>query len=241
LIILYTFGPAMGLPDPSPFVLKARLLLTFAGLPFVEDRNGFGRAPKGKLPYLRDEGAIVADSTFIRLHIERKYRFDFDQGLDAGQRGAAWAIEKMCEEHLYWALVDARWMDDSAFNQGAARFFDRVPAPVRPVVKALVRRKVRSTLWRQGFGRHTTAEIGELAARDLAALAGVLGGKPFLMGETPCGADATVAAFVAGIATPPFDTPLRTIARRHPSLIAYADRVLQRYGPGGSEAGRRAA
>ena len=34
MITLYTFGPYFGLPDASPFVTKAMLLLKFAGLPY---------------------------------------------------------------------------------------------------------------------------------------------------------------------------------------------------------------
>jgi len=33
MITLYSFGPAFGLPDPSPFVTKAATLLKMAGLP----------------------------------------------------------------------------------------------------------------------------------------------------------------------------------------------------------------
>src|ERR1700736_1749990 len=111
MITLYTFGPAFDLPDPSPFVTKALMLLKLAGLPFTEDRSGFGKAPKGKLPYIDDGGVIVADSTLIRFHIEKTYGFDFDKGLSKEQQATAWAVEKMCEDHLYWAMLDARWLD----------------------------------------------------------------------------------------------------------------------------------
>ena len=119
MITLYTFGPFFGLPDPSPFVIKAMLLLKLAGLPYREDRGGFRKAPKGKLPYINDDGLIVADSTFIRFQIEKKYDFDFDSGLTQDQRAGAWAAEKMCEEHLYFALVATRWLDDANFAKGA--------------------------------------------------------------------------------------------------------------------------
>ena len=46
MITLYTFGPYFGLPDASPFVIKAMLLLKFAGLDYHEDRGGFRKAPK---------------------------------------------------------------------------------------------------------------------------------------------------------------------------------------------------
>ena len=58
-LTLYTFGPHFGLPDPSPFVMKADLLLKMSGLPYATDSRGFRKAPKGKLPYLRDGDALV--------------------------------------------------------------------------------------------------------------------------------------------------------------------------------------
>jgi hypothetical protein len=29
------------------------------------------------------------------------------------QRAIGWAFEKMAEDNLYWALVDARWFDET--------------------------------------------------------------------------------------------------------------------------------
>lgn len=166
MITLYTFGPGFGLPDPSPFVTKAEVLLKMAQLPYRTDSGGFSRAPKGKLPYIADDGAIIADSTFIRRHIEKKYRIDFDPGLDAAQRATAWAFEKMIEDNLYWTVVHDRWMDDTNFRNGPMRFFDRVPAPLRPFVAALIRRRVRGALHGQGMGRHSDDEILALATRS---------------------------------------------------------------------------
>src|SRR5438105_5817515 len=123
MITLYTFGPAFGLPDPSPFVTKAATLLNMAGLPYRTDSGGLRKAPKGKLPYIDDDGERIADSTFIRLHIEKKYGYDFDRGLDPAQRGVAWAFEKLAGDHLYWAIVEARWADDENFNKGPRMFF----------------------------------------------------------------------------------------------------------------------
>jgi glutathione S-transferase len=95
MITLYSFGPGFGLPDPSPFVTKAEVLLKMAELPYRSDTTGFKKAPKGKLPYIDDGGEIISDSTFIRWHLERKYNIDFDRGLLAEQRSIAWAFEKM--------------------------------------------------------------------------------------------------------------------------------------------------
>ena len=126
-ITLYCFRPAADLPDASPFVTKAMLLLKMAGLDYVEDRNGFSKAPKGKQPYINDDGDIVANSTFIRFHIEQKYGKDFDAHLSDKQKAVGWCVEKMCEEHLYWIIVRMRWMDDANFERGAARFSRACP------------------------------------------------------------------------------------------------------------------
>jgi glutathione S-transferase len=229
MVTLYTFGPYFGLPDASPFVIKAMLLLKFAGLDYREDRGGFRKAPKGKLPYINDDGTVVPDSTFIRFHIEKKYGFDFDAGLMPEQKAVAWAAERICEEHLYWAGVATRWLDDANFAKGTAQFFKAVPMPLRPVVQSLVRRKVKKMLKLQGFGRHTPAEQDELGIVDIDALAALFGDKAFLMGEKPCGADATVFAFVTSFLTPVFDTQIRAAAERHANLTGYRDRILRRY------------
>jgi glutathione S-transferase len=231
MITLYKFGPYFGLPDPSPFVMKAELLLKLAGLPYAVDLKGFGKAPKGKLPYIRDDGETIADSTFIRLHIERKYGFDFDAGLSAEQKGLAWAIEKMCEDHLYWIVVEARWCDDANFARGPAQFFDRAPALVRPLIKTFIRRSLRRTLRGQGLGRHNASELAELGRRDVAALSAILGDKPFLFGPAPCGADATVAAFAIASLSTLFVTPVREAAESHANLVAYVQRALKRFYP----------
>jgi len=37
MIVLHTFGPAFGQPDPSPFVMKAMALLKLSGLAHTAD------------------------------------------------------------------------------------------------------------------------------------------------------------------------------------------------------------
>jgi glutathione S-transferase len=231
MITLYAFGPAFGLPDPSPFVTKAEVLLKMAGLSYRTDTNGFRKAPKGKLPYIDDDGKRVADSTFIRWHLENKYKIDFDKGLSAEQGAIAWAFEKMAEDNLYWALVDARWFDEENFAKGPLEFFRKIPAPMRPLIVGFVRRQLKRTLYGQGMGRHTRDDIIALGTRSIAATADFLGSKPFFMGAEPTGVDATMFAFVASTLCPQFDTPLRTVAESHGNLRRYVGRMAARYFP----------
>ena len=231
MITLYTFGPHFGLPDPSPFVMKGEMLLKLAGLPYEKSTKGFLRAPKGKLPYIDDDGTIVADSTFMRLHLERKYGIEFDRGLTARDRGIAWATEKMLEDHLYWVMIYWRWIDDANFAKGPANFFKRAPALIRPFVKRKVRGSVRSRLHGHGMGRHTEAEMTQLSDRAFDALSQVMGDGRYLMGSQVCGADATAFAFVAGALASLFESPAHEKARSLNNLVAYRDRMAAEFYP----------
>lgn len=229
MITLYVFGPMLGLPDPSPMCMKSHVLLKMAGVDYRTDTKGFNKAPKGKLPYIEDDGAIIADSTFIRWHLEQKYGVDFDKGLTAEQRAQAWAFEKLCEDNIYWANMHSRWLDDANFARGPSKFFDGAPALIRPLVRGMIRRGVRRTLHAQGTGRHSPSEITRLTTAGIDAIAAQLGDKTWLMGYEPCGADASVHACVTSLLAPIFETPLRTATEKHANLVAYSRRGMERW------------
>jgi glutathione S-transferase len=231
MITLHTFGPYFGLPDPSPFVIKADVLLQMSGLPFTRIVGNLRKAPKGKLPLIDEDGTVVPDSTFIRMHLEQKHGIDFDVGLSGSERGAAWAVEKMCEEQVYWALVRTRWLDDANFDKGPRHFFDKVPGLLRPLVIMGVRRSVRSGLRSHGLGRHSDSEVIALVSRAANAIAAIMGERPYLMGNKPCGADASVFAHVSSLLSDYFNTPLRTCITRHLNLVAYSERMMAQYFP----------
>ena len=231
MITLYTFGTKFGLPDPSPPCMKAEVLLKMAGLAYTLDHGGFNKAPKGKLPYIDDDGVKVPDSAFIRCHIEHKHGFDCDRGLSAAERGQAWAFERLCEDNLYFAIGNARWLDDDNFKRGPAHFFDTAPAPLRPVIRYMVRRNVRRSIYMQGFGRHSAEDFNRIAICGIDAIASQIGDKPWLMGSEPCSADASVFATVSSLLCPLFTTPLLLATRRHANLVAYRDRGMARWYP----------
>ncbi len=231
MITLHTFGPAFGQPDPSPFVMKAMALLNLSAQPYITDlyAGGTNLGPKGKRPFIVDDGVTVADSTLIRIHLEKKYGFDFDAHLTQQQKAVTWAVEKMCEEHLYFAAVYFRWMVDENFNKGPATFFNKAPALLRPLIRAVARRKAGKNLYAQGMGRHTDTEIAQMAYRDIDALAHVLGDADWLGGASPCAADASAGAFVMTCLCDHFDTPLLSRAKTHKNLVAYAERMQNRF------------
>lgn len=232
MITLYTFGPGFGLPDPSPFVVKAEMLLKLAGLPYqINRKDGMRKAPKGKLPFIEDDGQIIADSTFIRWHLEKKYGIDFDKGLSDSEKATGWALEKTLEEHLYWCVLDTRWGDDANFAKGPAIFFNKVPLPLRGLIKAMIRRQIRKNLKAHGMGRHARPDIESLGMKDIDAVAAILGDKPYLLGSSPSGYDASVFAFMGSMLCPIFETPMRTHAETKANLVAYVARMRAQFYP----------
>jgi glutathione S-transferase len=128
MITLFGFGPLFQLPDPSPFVVKLEVLLKMSGLPYRWERGAPPASPKGKVPWIDDDGTILGDSTLIRGHLEQAYGIDFDPTLSAAQKAQAWAVERMLEDHLYFAILHLRWMNDANFAKGPAQFFAGAPS-----------------------------------------------------------------------------------------------------------------
>jgi glutathione S-transferase len=181
---------------------------------------------------------VVTDSIFIRAYLEKAHGVDSDPGLDARGRATAWAIERMLEDSLYWAIVHFRWVDDENFAKGPAQFFGAVPPPARAGAQDQARQRVAANLHGHGMGRHRREEIADLAARALSALSTMLCDQPYLMGEAACGADATAFAFVAAALCPLFESPLRDAAESHANLVAYCDRMMRRFYPEVASGGR---
>ena len=231
MITLYGFGAGFGLPEISPFVTKTEVQLKMAGLAYRKGKAIPPASPKGQLPFIVDDNERVADSTFIRAHLEAKYSFDFDAPLSLQARAQAWAFERMVEHHIYWALVGARWVDADNFAKGPAHFFDAAPEHLREKLREDAQFRVAENYLLSGLGRHAPDEDINLAARSLFALSVQLGDKPYLMGETPCGTDATAFAALAGILTPFFASQLRERAEEFQNLTAYVDRLMLRYFP----------
>ena len=231
MITLYGFGPGFGLPEISPFVTKTEVQLKMAGLDYRKARAMPPASPKGQLPFIDDDGQTIADSTFIRAHIERKYGFDFDAGLSREARAQAWACERMIEHHVYWALVGARWVDPENFAKGPAHFFDGAPDDRRERLREDAQFRVAENYLLSGLGRHAPDDDVELALRSILALSVQLSDKPYLMGDRPCGMDATAFGALAGILTPFFASNLRNRVLEFENLTAYVDRMMRQHYP----------
>jgi glutathione S-transferase len=231
MITLYGFGAGFGLPEISPFVTKTEVQLKMAGLGYRKQRAMPPASPKGQLPYIDDDGQNIADSTFIRAHIEGKYGFDFDAGLNRQERAQALAFERMIEHHVYWGMIGARWVDADNFAKGPAHFFDGAPEDRREKLREDAQFRVAENYLLSGLGRHAPDDDIALALRSVFALSVQLGDKPYLMGDNPCGMDATAFGALSGVLTPFFDSKLRAKAEQYQNLTAYVERMMLQFYP----------
>lgn len=231
MITLKGSNPMFGLPEASPYVTKTEVHLKMAGLAYEKLPAMPMESPKGQVPFIVDDGQTVADSTFIRFHIEQEYGVDLDAGLSAEERAVALGVEMLCDHQIIPAAGYFRWLVPENFDKGPRHFFDGMPAEMREAFIADVLERVKANFHARGVGRHSPAEITGLFVRAIQAVETILGDKPFLMGDRPCGADAILFSSLIGSMTPCFDTPVRDALIRRPRLVAYVSRMMDRFYP----------
>jgi len=226
MLKLITYPAAFGLPSASPFGIKAMCLLKMAGADWEKSDNLDPRkAPKAKLPVLVDGVVKIPDSEDIREYLETKFDVDFDEGLSAEERAVSRAIIRMCDEHLYFALVCDRWLIDANWEILREEFFGMIPKFLRGFITTKIRKQVRGGMYAQGMGRHSVEERLMRADKDITALMLILGDKPYLFGEKPSAADASAAPVLAAMSVAPTETPLRNRVTEDPLLMSYLSRV----------------
>lgn len=228
MITLYQASSAWGLPSGSPFCLKLETCFRIFHIPFQTVYiNDFGKAPKGKVPYIEYKGELIGDSGLIisRLHA--------DGLIPEKVSGSDRAYLRLIEEHLTPGMVYARWADDANFDELKKIFFTGLPAILRPILPKVIRRKVLASLHAQGIGRHSPKEIAELASDDIDALAQRLGEGPFFGGENPGVLDASAYGLLANLLAKELPSALQDHVREHQHLIDYCQRMADLFYPEG--------
>ena len=231
MITLHQYPRLMGVPNSSPFCLKLETWLKMAEIPYDVHELGDPRGtPKGKLPYITHDGVDIADSALAIQYLQKNFQVNLDAALTPKDKGIAHAVSVMLEEHLYWAVAYNRWLGDN-WPKLKRHFFSALPPIVNKIVPGFIQKRVKSDLEGQGMGRHTEEDIYGLALKDLQSVVDILGDQHYLMGDQPCTADATVFAFLCNIVNVPLASPLKEFVQRSPSLMAYNQRMGERYFP----------
>lgn len=229
MIKLYGFMPAWGLEDASPYVTKARTLFKMAGIPYESKMADLESVSKHKAPYIElENGDIIQDSTFIRSYLESQGAH-FGANYSARELAFGYAMERLCENHLNWIITHDRWLKDDNFNKGPIMFFMNAPEAVRENIIKDVRERIHAGQMSHGISRHSEDEIFELGEMDVDAINNAIGENDFLLGNAPCGYDASIHATLMGISTPYFESRTGEYVRQNPRLMAYIARMNKKY------------
>ena len=222
---VYHLPGAWGLPTVSPFCLKLDAFLRIADIEHESITAGtpFG-GPKKKAPWIEYRGEKLGDSAIIIDFLKAEYGRDPDAHLSPSERGKGQAIQCLIEEHLYWAMVYDRWCREENWARLKNTVLGDLPAALKPILPPLARRGVKKQLEGHGMGLHSPAEIEALAAKDIGALADLLGEQVWFHGDRVSTTDACVYSLLANIAFVEFESPMKVMVASHANLTTWLER-----------------
>jgi len=233
MIKLYQFSPTWGLPNLSHFAVKVETYLRMADLPYEVVPTYPFTGPKGKLPYIEDNGRKIADSRFILDYLKATYGDTLDGHLSAEERAMLNAFQRMIEESFYWVTMATRWQGSEAnWQENKKAIFGSLP-PIICDVAAFVYRHfiIKRQIYGQGTGRLTKEEITHIGKVDLNAMSDFLAGKSYFLGERPSSLDATAYGFLANTIACPIESPVKEYALAKENLVAYCQRMKKQFFP----------
>lgn len=227
MIKLYQF-PQVGwnLPSASPFCMKMEMYLKANNIPYESVyTNEVDKTPKGKFPYIEDDGKIIADSSFIIEYLEKNFPIKLeDKSLSKKDAAILHAFSKMIEESLYWVMVYARWVDNWPITK-EAYFKGCLPDEVCEQIKS----DMLAEMHGHGMGRHSRDEIYHIGKKILRALSDFLDGdKYFCKYFTTL--DIIAYSFLANIYEAPIKSPLKDEFLKCDNLVEYLKRIKNRIG-----------
>ena len=226
MIDLYQFTPAFNVPNLSPFCMKLEGFLRVCEIPFqIIEENDPRKGPKGKLPFIRDNGVVIGDSELIIDYLETKLDFHVDGHLSSQQRAIHHAFIRMLDEHLYWALVYSRWLEDHNWETLKNHLFYDIPPPISTFIAYMVRRQIRNQLLQQGMGRHNRDDIYAKARKDLEQLSVLLADHKWFGGDYVSQLDLTAVAYLSNIMVPELNSPLADYVKELGNLETYVVRA----------------
>ncbi len=232
MITLHQFARTWDIPNLSHFCAKIETYLRMAQLPYQIVETLPLKAPRGKLPYIEDNGKKIADSRLIIHYLKSTYGDSLDAHLSPEEIATAKAFQRLLEEHLYWVTMFTRWgYTEQNWQVNKQAIFDVLPPVVRDMAAWVYRHRINSQIRGHGIGRHTPEEVFELGKEDIDALANFLGDKAYFMGDKPTSLDASAFGILVNTVCCPIESPAKDCALTKGNITDYCTRMLVEFFP----------
>lgn len=225
MVELHQFRPFWGLPNASPFCMKVETYLRFRKIPYVIVPGGPRSSPTGKIPYIVDDGRVIADSEAIVAHFEKRQYSCLDGGLNGAQRATAFFVRELVEDRLYWQITYMRWGDPAGWAVFKPDLVKYLPMGMRGPVLFLLRRRLIKQMCRNGLTPTNPDAAYAKGKTVLDSLANLLGDQPYFLGDQPRSLDMSLYAFFANIMDQPHGNALQAHARTFANLADYCGRM----------------
>ncbi|BCE03224.1 glutathione S-transferase family protein [Marinicellulosiphila megalodicopiae] len=228
MITLFQPNSLFGLPNASPFCLKLEAFMHWQSIKFTSKFAIPNQGPFQKVPFVEYKGTRIGDSSFIIDLLLKDNHIVYDQSLDLAK---GHAFSRMMEEHVYWAIVYFRWMDQDVWPKLRDAFFGGIPFFVRPFIVNSAFKQAKSALKGQGMGRLSNKLILARIEQDLNALSEVLSQQDFICGDAMTHYDLSIWAILSQFMQCDLKIQLSNVTENKPELKEYLKRVNQQLQP----------
>ena len=225
MIELHQFRPFWGLPNASPFCMKAETYLRFRRIPYKVVPSGPRKSPTGKIPFIVDDGRVISDSEAIIAHFENQRQDHIDDGLNEAAQATAFFVRELVEDQLYWQITYMRWGDPAGWAVFKPDLVKYLPLGMHGPVLFLLRRQLLKQMRQRGLSVSDPLGAYARGKAVLDALAGLLGDQPYFLGTEPRSLDMSLYAFLANILDQPHANPLQAHGRALANLPGYCARM----------------
>lgn len=225
MIELHQFRPFWGLPNASPFCMKVETYLRFRGIPYKVVPSGPRKSPSGMIPFVVEDGLVIADSAAIISHFESRMAMHMDDGLSDADRALVFFVRELVEDRLYWQITYMRWGDPTGWAAFKPDLVKYLPMGMRGPALFLLRRMLLRNMRQRGLTSSDPQGAYDKGRAVLDALAGLLGDKPYFIGTAPHSLDMSLYAFLANILDQPHANPLQVHGKTHSNLVGYCARM----------------
>jgi glutathione S-transferase len=227
MIQLHQFRPFWGVPNASPFCMKAETYLRYRNIPFDIVISSPRKSPSGQVPFVMEEDSLTAitDTQKIIEYFEARQKHHIDEGLSDKQLAQAFLARQLIEHQLFWQINYMRWGDASKWAEFGPALKKNLPPLMRGPAIFFIRQRLIKQMRFMGLQPANPDAAYAKGNAILDALSLYLGDKLFFLDDKPRSIDMSAYAFLANILDQHQSNPLQKHGQGLENLVAYCKRM----------------